>query len=679
MNFKNKNPEKNHIEPQITELKKEIDLLREELEYRKRKMEDMCQDKAHLIALIEHAPDIIMRFDENCRHLFVNRAIEKVVPMAAADYIGKSHRELGFPEKTCSFWEYNLKKIFLTGELQERETPYAGIHGTRIFNWRLIPEYEHSGKISSILCMARDVTEQRLAEQSYARLFDTMPYGFALHEMVYDEKGKALDYRFLSVNPAFENLTGLKADDILGRRVLDVLPDTEKEWIDRYAKVAAGAPPIYFESFSKALNKYFEVTAYGSGKKRFATLFHDVTERKNTEKEREKLKSLLAQSDKLNAVGRLAGGVAHDFNNKLSVITGYTEFALDRTDPSDEIYADLEEIIKATRSATELTRQLLTFARREKANPPKIIDVNDVITSMLNMLRRLIGENIELLWQPEKDIWALHMDPSQLDQILINLCVNARDAIGKKNGRITIETSNTNLQYPSEAAESDIFPGDYVSINITDNGCGMGKETMEQIFEPFFTTKKDGEGTGLGLATVYGIVRQNQGIIRVYSEVDMGTAFGIFLPSYKNHEPEPELIPTAQTEERGMETLLLVEDDPGLLALNQTMLERLGYQVLPAALPEEALNIADSFEGEIAMMLTDVVMPGMNGPELSKILTERFPKIKSLFMSGYSQNMILQQGFANGNIGHFIQKPFSFKDLSLKVRQILDTERSLDE
>ncbi|TWI68592.1 PAS domain S-box-containing protein [Desulfobotulus alkaliphilus] len=676
MNTKNNNPENPHTEPDVSELKKKIAALREHLQGQAKKIAKMYQDKAHLIALIEHAPDIIMRFDKDGRHLFVNRAIEKVVPIAAGDYIGKTHRELGFPEATCSFWEYNLKKIFITGELKEKETPYAGIYGLRIFNWRLIPEYGHSGKVHSILCMARDVTEQRLAEQSYTKLFDTMPYGFALHEMIFDERGKALDYRFLSVNPAFERLTGLKADDILGRRVLEVLPETEKQWIDRYAEVAAGAPPIHFDSFSKALDKHFEVTAYGSGPGQFATLFHDVTERRNTEKEKEKLQSMLAQSDKLNAVGRLAGGVAHDFNNKLSVITGYAEFALDRTPPSHELHADLQEIIKAARSATELTRQLLTFARRERTNPPKIIDVNDIIPSMLNMLGRLLGENIDVNWQPGKNIWALHMDPSQLDQIIINLCVNARDAIGRKNGRITIETRNTSLKYPSETAESDIFPGDYVSISIADNGCGMDRETMAQIFEPFFTTKKEGEGTGLGLATVYGIVRQNKGIIRVYSEQDMGTAFTVFLPRYTSQQAEAETTPSMEKEKRGKETLLLVEDDPGLLALNQAMLERLGYQVLPAALPEEALNIADSFKEDIALLLTDVVMPGMSGPALSKILTERFPDLKSLFMSGYSQNMLREQGFATENVDHFIQKPFSFKELSLKVRQILDMEGS---
>ncbi|MCW7752907.1 PAS domain-containing protein [Desulfobotulus sp. H1] len=623
------------------------------------------QDKAHLKAIIEHSPDIIMRFDQNFRHLFISRAIEKVYPMAAAEYIGKTHGELGFSHEECQFCEHILQKAFFSGEPMEGEIPFRGIYGQRIFNWRLIPEYGSSGKVDTVLCLARDITAQRTAEKSYAALFATMPYGFALHEIIRNEQGEAVDYRFLTVNPAFERLTGLPQKRITGKRVLEILPDTEPEWIERYGRVLAGDSPMHFESFSAAMAKHYEVTAYALSSETFVTLFHDISERK-------KLLAQLSHSQKMQAVGRLAGGVAHDFNNKLNIISGYAEFAQGLLEPSHPAHQDLDEILKASRSATELTRQLLTFARKEEDACPAIIQVNAVIQNMLNMLQRLIGENVRLVWRPGENLRPLCMDPSHLDQVLVNLCINARDAVGQE-GRIIIETRNSHIS-PAESCEiPDLSSGEYVQISITDDGCGMSREVMEQVFEPFFTTKKKGEGTGLGLATVYGIIHRYKGVIRVYSETDVGTVFSIFLPAHqgKYHEPDRE-IPDPATR-IGRETLILVEDDPALLALNQAMLERLGYTVLPATLPGDALRMAEASAGTLTMLITDVIMPEMNGPTLARTMTEHFPGLHVLFVSGYTKNMLCQQGLVTEDI-HFLQKPFSFQELARKVREILDRE-----
>lgn len=639
------------------------------LDEKEKRLAELCENKTHLNAIIAHAPDIIMRFDTEGHHLFINRAIEGVVPLSARDYIGKTHRELGFSEAICQFWQKNLKELFEKGEPMEGEAPYRSPSGKRILNWRLIPEYDACSKVRSALCMARDITEHRRAEKAYAQLFNTMPSGFAVHEILENALGAPVDYRFISVNPAFERLTGLKAEKILGKTVLEVLPETEKEWIQRYGSLKPGSPPIHFSSYSGALGKYFEVTAYASGSGQFATLFQDVTERKQGEKEKAKLETLLNQAQKMNAIGRLAGGVAHDFNNKLGVIMGYAEFALDNTEPSLPLHGDLEEILKAARSAKALTQQLLAFARKSEHHP-KPIDVNKTLDTMLSMLKRLIGENIELSWHPGENLWPVCMDPNQMDQILTNLCINARDAISG-TGTITIETQNTFLGSPYCAEDPELSPGDYIQITITDNGCGMDAETRYQIFEPFFSTKQEGEGTGLGLPTAYGIVKQNAGLIRVYSEPGLGSTFTIYLPRYQEEAPLCHLENQAREIPKGREILLLVEDDPALLSLNTTMLERLGYTVRTASLPQEALALMKNSKECLDLLITDVVMPGMNGPELARQLQAMQPSLRCLFISGYTQNMIMEEGLSPDS-SNFLQKPFSFKTLALKVREILE-------
>jgi PAS domain S-box-containing protein len=657
-------------EPEIRALQDELHRLRTLLAQKEESLTRVRQDKDHLHAIIERAPDIIMRLDATGRHLFINRAIEAVVPMAAQNFIGKTHRELGFPDAVCRFWKKHITAVFETGDPREGEAPYESMHGKRVFNWRLIPEYGPGGQVESVLCMARDITAQRRVEEDYAKLFASMPYGFALHEMVLDGHGRAVDYVFLNANPAFERLTGLKVQHIRGRRVREVLPATEIEWITRYARVALHGEPLQFESFSRALGKFFEVTAYSPAPGQFVTLFHDVTRRKQAEEDREKLKNMLSQAEKMNAIGRLAGGVAHDFNNKLSIITGYADFALEMTEPDSDLHQDLLEILNAAQSAAVLTRQLLTFARKEKTNP-SLLDINASLEGMLSMLKRLIGENIELSWRPASSLWPVRMDAGQLDQILANLCINARDAI-QNTGIISIETQNTSLGHLHCAGDPELKPGDYVQITVSDNGSGMTPDILIHIFEPFFTTKGTEQGTGLGLATVYGIVKQNHGLIRVYSEPNLGSSFKVYLPRHEEGFTCPPPKDTGCDPCGGKETLLLVEDDPGLLALNKTMLERLGYQVLTAALPGEALLMAENCEGAIDLMITDVIMPEMNGMELAELLSKRYPTIRCLFMSGYTQAMIAQQGFLE-KPEHFIHKPFSLKELALKVRDLLDS------
>jgi signal transduction histidine kinase/CheY-like chemotaxis protein len=414
----------------------------------------------------------------------------------------------------------------------------------------------------------------------------------------------------------------------------------------------------------EVLTNYFEF----EGRFHACAFDHDISERKRAEAEKEKLHAQLLHAQKMESVGRLAGGIAHDFNNMLGVILGNVELALEEIDAEDPLHADLDEIRKAAQRSSDLTRQLLAFARKQTI-APRVLDLNEAISGMLTMLKRLIGEDIDLVWLPGEDLSSVKMDPSQLDQILANLSVNARDAISG-NGKVTIETGNFSFDDAYCADHPGYVPGSYVMMAVSDNGCGMSKEVSDHIFEPFFTTKSMGEGTGLGLATVYGIIRQNDGFINVYSEPGRGTTFRISLPVYAEKVSLDETALTADYV-GGKETILLVEDEEAILRLGKRLLERFGYRVLAAGTPGEALNLAEQYTGEIDLLMTDIIMPEMNGRELAATMHSRHPELKCLYTSGYTDNVIARHGVLEEGL-HFIQKPYSMKDLADKVREALE-------
>jgi nitrogen-specific signal transduction histidine kinase/CheY-like chemotaxis protein len=389
---------------------------------------------------------------------------------------------------------------------------------------------------------------------------------------------------------------------------------------------------------------------------------HDITDQL-------RIAEQLFQAQKMESVGRLAGGVAHDYNNMLGVILGFTELAMDKVNPSTEVYSDLNEILDATKKSAEITRQLLAFARKQTVEP-KVLDLNHAVETMLKMLRRLIGEDIDLSWRPASQSWPVKIDPSQLEQVMVNLCVNARDAI-ETVGKITIETGKVTLDEAYCADHAGFFPGEFAVLGVSDDGCGMDKETLDNIFEPFFTTKDKDTGTGLGLAMVYGIVKQSGGFINVYSEHREGTTFKIYLPRYVG---QPDKIkPEVATEiitGRG-EMVLLVEDESATRKMCKKMLEKLGYKVFAAGTPDEAIRLAAEHSGEIHLLITDVIMPDMNGRDLANRLGALYPGIKTLFMSGYTANVIAHRGVLEEGV-QFIPKPFSAKDLGMKIREILD-------
>jgi PAS domain S-box-containing protein len=398
-------------------------------------------------------------------------------------------------------------------------------------------------------------------------------------------------------------------------------------------------------------------------------VLYDITAQKQADDEKAKLEAQLYQAQKMESVGRLAGGVAHDFNNMLGVILGHTELALDALDPALAVYADIEEIRKAAQRSANLTRQLLAFARQQVITP-KILDLNETVMGTLTMLQRMIGENISLVWAPSPYLWSIKIDPTQIDQILTNLCVNARDAISDV-GQITIETGNQTFDAAYCATHTDYIPGNYVVLSVHDNGCGMNQDIQEHVFEPFFTTKPIGQGTGLGLATVYGIIKQNNGFIQMISHLGQGTTFRIYLPRHSTSGTTAHDTHTTRPTPGGGETILLVEDEPAILKLSSIMLTRLGYHVISAGTPAAAIQIAKAYVGEIHLLMTDVIMPEMNGRDLAMYLMAHHPRLKRMFMSGYTAEIIARHGVLEEGV-FFIQKPFSMKELAAKVREAVD-------
>lgn len=400
----------------------------------------------------------------------------------------------------------------------------------------------------------------------------------------------------------------------------------------------------------------------------FICFCRDLTERKKTLAEMVKLGEELNQAQKMESIGRLAGGVAHDFNNMLGVILGQTEIALASMEVSDPHYHSFREIQSAGLRSSELTKQLLAFARKQNIKP-KILDLNNSIEGILKMLRRLIGEDIALNWIPGTNLSTVLMDPSQIDQVLANLCVNARDAVAGI-GTIEIRTHAVSVDGDHELTAKGIPVGDYDALAISDTGCGMDKSVMDKLFEPFFTTKEIGKGTGLGLSTVYGIIKQNKGYITVESIPGQGSTFAIYIPVCRGVADETKIADASNTVTKGSGCILLVEDEPILLEMTRTMLESFGYNVLSSATPNEAIRLTAENADKIRLIISDVILPEMSGPEMARQIQHTYPGIKFMFASGYTADEVLGHGVDDDD-DCFIQKPFSRNTLAEKVSALM--------
>ncbi|MDZ4198100.1 MAG: PAS domain S-box protein, partial [Kiritimatiellia bacterium] len=473
------------------------------------------------------------------------------------------------------------------------------------------------------------------------------------------------------VNPAFEKTTLYSREEILGKnpRILQSGKHDAEFYRRIWATLTSGQVwRGHFSNRRKDGTHYEEEATLSPVVDSAGQIINYVAVKRDVTRETE-LEAQLRQAQKMESIGRLAGGVAHDFNNLIMGVMGYTELAREKLPPGHPALEDLDEIMLGAARTTDLTKQLLAFARKQTIAPRRL-DLNEALAGMLKMMRQLIGEDINLIFSPGASLGSIRMDPGQINQLLVNLCVNARDAISGV-GKITIETDNQVLDESFCFHQPDAVPGDYVLFIFSDDGCGMTKDVLEKIFEPFFTTKRVGEGTGLGLATVYGIVRQNGGFIHVYSEPDKGTTFRIYLPRMENSAAEDTETAPVMESPHGTETLLLVEDEKSVRTITTRLLEQLGYRVLTAETPIEAFRMAESHVGPLPLLITDVVMPGMNGRDLALKLSETRPELKTLFISGYSAGIIAQRGILEETV-HFLSKPFTRDALARKVREALD-------
>ena len=532
-----------------------------------------------------------------------------------------------------------------------------------------------SGTAAAALESASLHTQVRRAEKNYRSIFENAVEGIFQ---------STIDRRLLTVNPSMARILGYDSPADLIASLNDipnqlyVNPEDATE-VTRALEAEEIVQGFEFEAYRKDgsqiwLSMNIRLVRDENGVPIFREgAIEDITEHKRAEAERHQLEDQLRQSQKMEAIGQLAGGVAHDFNNLLTAINGYSSLALQRANPDDRIRGYLEEIRKAGDRATNLTRQLLAFGRKQMLKPVAL-NLNDVVSDMNRMLRRLIGEDIQLTAKLAPDLRRIQADAGQIEQVLVNLVVNSRDAM-PQGGHLTIETVNYIIDHEYVSTHLGVPSGYYVMLAVSDTGCGMDDATRLRIFEPFFTTKEKGKGTGLGLSTVYGIVKQSGGNIWVYSEPDRGTTFKVYLPQLEGEIPEPENTAVEAAAPCGSETILLVEDEEVVRGLARQILEQAGYNVLDASGAEEAIRLGRECRDPIHLLLTDVVMPETSGKEIAQRLTSLRPTTRVLFMSGYTDDAIVHHGIIDSNV-QFIQKPFTPVGLALKVREVMDLKRT---
>jgi two-component system, cell cycle sensor histidine kinase and response regulator CckA len=626
----------------------------------------------HLRTLVQTIPDLIWSKNKDGVYLSCNPMFERFFGAREEDIVGKTD---------YSFVDQNLADYFLENDRRamaamkptsnEDWVTFADDGHHALLETIKTPLYNDKGTLVGVLGIGRDITARKQAEETLRMseakihsILDNIGTGVALigpnmqvlelnHQMRawfpnVDVGQRSICYRVFN-DPPFEviceNCPTFKTlrDGLVHEAVRKI---RQAKGTRDYRIVAS---PIF--------NAAGEVTAA-------VEMVEDITEKLS-------LESQLIQAQKMESIGRLAGGVAHDFNNMLSVILGYGQMILEMTQPNNPLHEYAQEVVAAGVRSTNITRQLLAFARKQIITP-EILDLNTIIADTLKMLRRLIGEDINLVWLPAS-AWPVKIDPSQLEQILANLCVNARDAIDGV-GEITIETATKTFDETYCSEHPGFIPGDFTLLSISDDGCGMDKDVQSKLFEPFFTTKELGQGTGLGLATVYGIVKQSNGFINVYSEPGKGTTFKIYLPRYGEQGEKSEKDKVATIPRGQGEIVLVVEDEESILKLTAKILHNFGYVVVTANSPKEAVNFVKGYREKIDLIITDVIMPEMNGRDLANVLLTIQPNLKCLFMSGYTSTVIASQGVLAEGI-QFIQKPFSANDLGAKVHELLKSDK----
>jgi len=631
--------------------------------------EDLRQSREKYARMIQASPDAItLRSLPERRYLEVNEGFCRMTGYTVEEVLGKTSAELNVwadPDQRRG----TVERILREGEILEEEFRFRTKSGEIRFG-QLAAVRVVVGNQQCMLSVTRDITERKRAEEELRRseanfrsLVEDAPFGILR---------VTLEGRILQANPALVSMLGYDSEGELSK--LDMARDVYHDARQRQRLMAENSEKEHFHNVEAqwkrkdgktitALLSGHRVTGLDDKLAYYEVFAEDITERRVLERQ-------LLQSQKMEAIGRLAGGIAHDFNNLLGVVLGHTEILEEHAGHDPRLHKSVEAIQNATKRASSLTTQLLAFSRKQMV-ATRILDLNAAVREIEKLLHRVIGEDIELILRLHPTLSTIQMDPGQLDQILMNLVVNARDAM-PQGGKLIIETMDVTLDEPYVGQHLGATTGAFVQLSISDTGCGMDQETLSHIFEPFFSTKEKGKGTGLGLSTVYGIVKQAGGYIMAYSELGRGTTFKVYFPLVHG---VPETVRTSDRRAEipgGKETVLLVEDETALRELTRILLEKAGYTVLEARNVEDAIRFAENAEHKIDLLLTDIIMPGMDGHELSDRLASHRRALRVLYMSGYAVDVVVNRGGVLNHSTTLLQKPFNRAALLRKVREVLD-------
>ncbi|GAB6907705.1 hypothetical protein JCM12296A_35420 [Desulfosarcina cetonica] len=622
--------------------------------------------------IVETSPAGITRWDADGRIVYANRRAEEILGLGP---LPGSKRAYDPPAWTVTDFDGN--------PLSGTDLPFATVkrtgkpvdHVRQAIEWpdgkrvllsiNAAPMLGANGTFEGMVATIEDITDKYRAEQNYLMLFREMLDGFALHEIICDDHGQPVDYRFLAVNPAFERITGLSAETLIGKTVLEILPNTEPHWIARYGRVALTGEAESFEDFSRELDRHFQVTAFRYAPNQFACIFEDITDRKQTE-------IRLQQAQKMESIGNLAGGIAHDFNNILFPIVGIAEILMEDLPPDSPEYQSVHEILKAALRGSDLVKQILAFSRQSehKKIPMRI---QQVLREVIKLCRATIPSNIEIALEVDQDCGLVMADPTQVHQIGMNLITNAYHAVEAAGGRITIRLKNARIAADDQMARS-LPPGPYALLSIADTGIGISPAVMDKIFEPYFTTKAQGKGTGLGLAVVYGIVKEHNGDIKVDSLLGKGTTFRVYLPRIRQ-SPAPRIGDPAEAAPKGNERILLVDDEDTIVRLQSLVLKRLGYQVSAHLSSVDALAAFKSDPSAFDLVITDMTMPNLTGDQLAKAILAVRADMPVIVCTGFSDR-INPQKIKDEGIRALLMKPIVRAEMARTVRTVLDAAKA---
>lgn len=636
---------------------------------RKRAVEALQRSEEYYRSLIENALDVITVLDADGTVRYASPSFERVLGYPQGALTGTNMLALVHPEDGSRFRRMLAKGTENPGAPQHFECRLRHRKG----NWLVIEaigkRFEQDTAVNGFVLNSRDITERKGAEEALRQANETLRAVIETSPLaIY---ALALNGEVRSWNSAASRIFGFSEAEVLHRLLPIIAVDDQPGFLERLDQAIDGTLLVGHEErrFRKD-GSPIEVSVWNAQLRDATGAVTGIVEAVADNTDRKRLEEQVRQAQKMEAVGRLAGGVAHDFNNLLTVITGYCQMLLDQTPVDNEnTTQDLKEILKAADRATTLTKQLLAFSRRQIFQP-KVVELGALIRDLNNLLKRLAGETVTLRYQIPEDLWNVRVDPGQMEQVLLNLIVNARDAM-PKGGQVTLSLRNETIGEHNPHPAVSLPPGDYVLMEVCDTGSGMDEEVLTHLFEPFFTTKEKGRGTGLGLSTSYGIVKQNHGEILVRSTLGQGSTFSIYLPRVAERPTAEAPTEAPSRAARGQETVLVAEDEDGVRVVVTNMLRKQGYRVIEGTSGEDAMQIASNHSGPMHLLLSDMVMPGMTGLELAEQVRQLRPDIRVLFMSGYTDSGIVHEGELQPDT-YFIHKPFSIDGLARKVRDVLD-------